>query len=68
MSKFTLKAARVNAGLKQKDAAKDLKVSNKTLSNWENGKAMPKADKIALICNLYKMDYNDIIFLPTKTL
>lgn len=68
MPKFTLKAARVNAGIKQKQAAKQLKVSNKTLSNWENGKAIPKADKIVLICDLYKMDYNDIIFLPQKTL
>lgn len=68
MPKFTLKAARVNAGIKQKQAAKQLKVSNKTLSNWENGKAIPKADKIVLICDLYKMDYNDIIFLPSKTL
>lgn len=68
MPKFTLKAARVNAGIPQKQAAKELKVSNKTLSNWENGKALPKADKIILICDLYRMDYNDIIFLPQKTL
>lgn len=68
MPKFTLKAARVNAGIAQKQAAKELKVSNKTLSNWENGKSIPKADKIIMICNLYKMEYNDIIFLPQKTL
>ena len=68
MPRFTLKAARVNAGLKQKEVAKKLKVSNKTLSNWENGKAIPKADKIIMICNLYDMEYNDIIFLPQKTL
>lgn len=68
MPKITLKAARVNAGIPQKKAAEKLKVSNKTLSNWENGKALPKADKIVLICNLYQIDYNDIIFLPTKTL
>lgn len=68
MPKLTLKAARVNAGIPQKQAAKELKVSNKTLSNWENGKALPKADKIVLICDLYQMDYNDIIFLTPKTL
>lgn len=68
MPKLTLKAARVNAGLKQKYVAKELKVSNKTLSNWENGKAIPKADKINMLCSLYKMDYNDIIFLHPKTL
>ena len=68
MPKFTLKAARVNAGISQKQAAKQLNVSNKTLSKWENGKALPKADKIVLICDLYQMDYDDIIFLPQKTL
>lgn len=62
MPKLTLKAARVNAGISQKVAAKELNVSNKTLSNWENGKAVPKADKIYSICNLYNMDYDDIIF------
>lgn len=62
MPKLTLKAARVNAGFAQKQAAKELKVSNKTLSNWENGKAIPKADKISLICKLYRMNYDDIIF------
>lgn len=62
MRKLSLKAARVNAGLGQKQAAKALNVSNKTLSNWENGKSIPKADKIVLICDLYQTDYNDIIF------
>lgn len=68
MPKLTLKAARVNAGMKQKQAAKALNVSNKTLCNWENGKSIPKADKVHMICNLYKIDYNDIIFLTQKTL
>lgn len=62
MPKLTLKAARVNAGLTQKQAAKKLKVSNKTLCNWENYIAIPKADKICMICDLYSMKYDDIIF------
>lgn len=62
MAKITLKAARVNAGFTQKQAAKELKVSNKTLNNWENGKSIPKADKIEPICNLYRVNYDDVIF------
>lgn len=62
MPKISLKAARVNAGYTQKQAAKKLNVSNKTLNNWENGKMIPKADKIEPICTLYCMSYDDIIF------
>lgn len=60
--KITLAAARVNAGLDQKTAAKKLKVSNKTLGNWENGISAPRADKIDAICKLYCIAYDNIIF------
>lgn len=62
MPKMTLRAARVNAKLGQKEAAKMLGVGNKTLSNWENGVSMPKADKIDAICTLYCLPYDSIIF------
>ena len=66
MPKITLKAARVNAGLTQKEAAKVLKISNKTLLNWEKGVSFPKADKVEKICDLYGVAYDNIIFLPPK--
>lgn len=66
MSKLTLKAARVNIGLSQKDAAKKLKVSNKTLSNWENGTTMPRPDKIDAICDLYNVSYDALNFFGAK--
>ena len=68
MAKMTLKAARVNVGLDQKTAAKELNVSNTTLGNWERGISAPKQDKIDLICNLYKVSYDDLIFLTTNPL
>lgn len=68
MAKMTLKAARVNVGLDQKTAAKELKISNKTLGNWENGVSAPKPEKIDLICNLYKVNYDDLIFLAVNPL
>jgi len=68
MEQITLKAARVNVGLTQKEAANALGVSNKTLSNWENGVSVPGADKIDPICTLYGKSYNDIIFLPNNSL
>lgn len=62
MKKFTLKAARVNIGLTQKEAAERLNVSNKTLCNWENGKSIPRVDKIKNICALYNISYDSLDF------
>lgn len=68
MSKFTMKAARVNAGLTQKVAAKKLNISNKTLCRWENGISYPTPPMIEAICALYGLTYDDIIFLPCSSL
>ena len=66
MSKFTLKTARVNAGFTQKEAAKELNVSNKTLGRWEKGETLPKPKQIPLLCALYDLSYDDIIFFNPK--
>ena len=66
MLQITLKAARVNAGYTQKEAAKKLGVSNITLLSWEKGVSMPKANQIDDICNLYKVTYDMLIFLPRR--
>lgn len=68
MPKISLEAARVNVGLSQKDAAKALRISNKTLHNWENGNSCPSAKYIDAICDLYKMSYDDIKFIPNDSL
>ena len=66
MIQITLAAARVNAGYSQKEAAKKLGVSNCTLLNWEKGVSMPKANQIVAICNLYRVPYDMLIFLPKE--
>lgn len=66
--KISLRAARVNAGYSQKEAADLLEVSNKTLGNWENGITFPPADKIIAICNLYGVSYDNLNFLPADSL
>lgn len=68
MLKITLRAARVNAGLQQKEAAKALKVSNKTLCLWEAGRRSPKQEHIDAICDLYGVSYDNLIFLPDRSL
>lgn len=64
--KVTLKAARINVNLSQSEAAKELKISKDTLGNWEKGKTFPKTSYIPAIEALYKIKYNDIIFLPSN--
>ena len=67
MIRLTLKAARVNAGLTQKEAAEKLKVSNKTLGQWETGITYPNVKKIEALCSLYGVSYENLIFLPDNT-
>lgn len=54
MYTVSLEAARVNAGLSQKDAAKALGINVSTLSNWERGKTSPDIDKFKALCSIYK--------------
>ena len=68
MVKITLRAARVNRGLSQKEAAKKLGISNRTLCNWEIGLSYPPANKISDICGLYGVCYDNLNFLPNDSL
>lgn len=62
MKKISLKAARVNAVLSQKEAAQILGISNKTLCSWENCKTFPDQPMIEKICDLYGVTYDMIDF------
>lgn len=62
MEKITLKALRVNAKMTQIKAAKNLGISQKTLSNWENGITFPDQQAIEKICELYGVSYDCINF------
>ena len=67
MIKITLRAARVNAGLSQKEAAKELGISNRTLCKWESYLSFPPANKISEICDLYRVSYDNLNFLPSDS-
>lgn len=68
MVKITIKAARVNAGLTQKEAAKRLGISNSTLGNWENGQTMPDIKQVEKLCEMYGVTYDALNFLPNDSL
>lgn len=61
---ISLRAARVNLKLSQKESAKHLGISVYTLSNYERGKSFPNVPILKKIENLYGVKYEDVIFLP----
>ena len=63
MKQISLRAARIDAGLTQKQAAEQIGVSNVALANWESGKTSPLTKHFVKACEIYGFDTNDI-FLP----
>lgn len=64
---MTLKAARINVGLDQKTAAKEIGVTPETLGSWEKGLTFPSVPQIVKIENLYGLSYADIKFMPERS-
>jgi len=60
MKKITLKAARVNAGLTQTEAAEKIGVSATTIQNWESGKKDLRYSHFLKACEVYDMDPEQI--------
>lgn len=62
VNKITLKAARVNRGLNQKEAAQKLGVAESTLYKWESGKNKPNAKYLPKIEKVFNTPISNIIF------
>lgn len=60
--KISLRAARVNANLTQKDAAARLNINRSTLKNYEAGKSVPSWRMVKAIEKLYKYPADFIFF------
>lgn len=58
--KISLKAARVNAGLTQAQAAEKLSIDRTTLMRWESGKSSPKLTDVQRMCRLYSISTADL--------
>lgn len=65
--KLTLKAARVNKGLTQKDAAKLMGVSRNVISNWERQISFQDVLQVKRIEEVYGLQFQEIIFLPSES-
>lgn len=53
MFQISLRAARVNANMKQEDIAEAMKVSKATIVSWESGKTYPRAEQFKEMCDIY---------------
>lgn len=61
---ISIAAARKNANLNQKEAAKQIGVSVSTLKNWEASKSFPRQPMIEKMCEIYGCCYDDLNFSP----
>lgn len=60
--RITLAAARVNAGIKQKDAAQLLGISPRTLRNYENDGGRVPLDTATRMAGLYHVPKSRLFF------
>ena len=60
MKKFSLRAARTQAGLGRTETAEKLGVGSDSIWRWETGRQSPPADVAEKICRLYGMSFEDI--------
>lgn len=63
---ISLKAARINADLTQRELADKLNVTVDTIVNWESGKSEPKWQQLKTISELSGIPM-DFIFVPIKS-
>lgn len=60
--KISLKAARINAGLKVEEVAKALNLTSQSIYNIENGIVKVDVRRAQQLAELYKLDINNINF------
>lgn len=60
--RMTLEAARINAGLTQKQVCEALGISATTIVLWEHGDRMPPVDKAIKMAELYGVPMECINF------
>ena len=64
---ISMKAARINAGLSQAQVADKIGVSRVTITHWESGKFVPRADQFYKFCEVCNVPSTNVI-LPQSLL
>lgn len=62
MSKITVKAARVNAGLTQEELANKMGVHRSTISSWETNPSTMQIKDAELLCKILNIPISNIFF------
>lgn len=62
MLQISLRAARINADLKQTEVANMLNINKSTLASWEKGKTQPKYSQAKMLSKIYNIPYDNISF------
>lgn len=62
MSKITVKAARVNAGLTQEELANKMGVHRSTISSWEANPSTMQIKDAELLCKILNIPISNIFF------
>lgn len=65
---ITIKAARVNAGLKQSEAAAKIGVNTATIINWEKGKTSPTSVQLQRLLDVYGISVDSIFLRDPATI
>lgn len=53
-------------GKKQQDLIQDLKLSSATVSQWVNGKAFPRMDRVEMLATYFNISTTDLLTDPTE--
>lgn len=61
---ISLRAARMNVPLTQKEAAEKIGINADTLRRWERGESFPDVLQLRKIEEVYRIHYNEIDFYP----
>lgn len=56
-----LRIARENAGFRQIDVKEKAPISNKNLSNWENGTSQPSIQDLFILADLYEISIDELL-------
>ena len=61
-----INGARKQKNLSQKELGDLLNVSNKAVSKWENGEAMPRHETLIRLCEILELDKAEILGFEHK--
>lgn len=56
-----LRRYRMQAGLTREEAAKRLRVSGSTISNWEGARTLPTLDTLIAVASVYGVKARDLL-------